>query len=219
MGSLPVYCIDFNSLLPFEQDIRKKAVPLRCPKGPVNDEVVQRSGLSEEIRCAIDRITRSLNRSLNRTLGKVDQVITPLNHLLELVHRGKIDPTNVKFRSAGGCQTCYEAPELILMLTAAKWDKLQWLVAIKDNCRRAFLKGEDVPELEEQQKLAKYLVDHVNAETVLREHHIRDPLVDFTLPLLLLSRSAAQNETADGAMDANLSVKESEEENADGAAE
>ncbi|KAL8786021.1 MAG: hypothetical protein Q9213_003002 [Squamulea squamosa] len=186
MGSLPVYCIDFNSLPPFEQDIRKKEVPLRCPKGPVEKQIVQRSGLIEEIRCTIDRATRSINRSLNRSSERVDRVVTPLNHLLELMHREKIDPENVKFRSAGGCKTCYEAPEFILMMTAARWDKLQWLVAIKDNCRRAFVKGEDVPEHKEQQKLAKYLVDHMTTDTVLQEHSLRDPLVDWTLPLLLL---------------------------------
>ncbi|KAL8655827.1 MAG: hypothetical protein Q9226_002891 [Calogaya cf. arnoldii] len=52
-GDLLEYCIDFKRLPEAEQEERRKWNPHRCPKGPVEVEVVKRAGKKEDFRAAI----------------------------------------------------------------------------------------------------------------------------------------------------------------------
>ncbi|KAL8983568.1 MAG: hypothetical protein Q9205_002227 [Flavoplaca limonia] len=185
LGDRTQYCVDFRSLTEVDQEERKKKIPHRGPKGPVEIKAVARSGIKEDFRRTVDRATKSLNRSL------------------DLLHLGKVcfgehNLGNLRFASAGGCQRCYEAREPTLMVTAAKWDKIDRLLDIKngDDQKAPFLKGYDVPNHKEQRRIAKYLLGAISHETELGVHLLNDPF-GFTLPMLLLQRPKVEGKQQD----------------------
>ena len=185
LGDLTEYCVDFRSLPEAEQKERRKKIPHRYLKGPVEVKAIARSGIREYPRGTVDRATKSLNRSLD------------LLHL-EKVCFGGHSLGNLRFSAASGCQRCYEAREPTLMATAAKWDKINRLLDIKngDDQKAPFLKGHDVPNHKEQRRIAKYLLGVISHETELGVHLLNDPF-GFTLPMLLLQRPEVEGKQQD----------------------
>lgn len=200
-GDLPEYCTEFKRLPQTEQDERKKEKPHRCPKGPIGVEIVKRSGKKEDVRGAVDRATKSLNRSLESL------------HL-EKIRVGEFNLGDLKFPSARGCQRCHKAREPGLMATGPKWDKIKRLADIKDNNQAAFLEGENVPDHEEQRESAQRLTDQIGARTELGTHLLHDPF-GLTLPMLLLSRPEAQKKRGNGVEGTSEPVEGSAEGGAD----
>lgn len=196
LGDLTEYCVHFRSLPEADQEERKKKVPHGCPKGPVEMKSVVRSGIKEDLRRTVDRATKSLNRSLD------------LLHL-EKVCFGEHSLGNLRFASAGGCQRCHKACEPSLMVTAAKWDKIDRLLDIKngDDQKAPFLKGHDVPNHKEQRRIAGYLLGAISHETELGVHLLNDPF-GFTLPMLLLQRPKVEGKQQDS-IDTCESVQDS----------
>ncbi|KAL8847923.1 MAG: hypothetical protein Q9221_007055 [Calogaya cf. arnoldii] len=174
-GDLLEYCLDFKRLPKTEQEERRKWNPHRCPKGPVGVEVVKRAGKKEDFRAAVDRATKSLNKSL------------------ESVHLDKI----LQLPSAGGCQSCHKAREVSLLVTRSKWDKIRRLVEIKGNHEAAFLLGKDAPDQEAQRESAQRMADHIGGKTQLGTHVLNNPF-GYTLPMILLSLPAAGENHGDG---------------------
>ncbi|KAL8880158.1 MAG: hypothetical protein Q9198_002374 [Flavoplaca austrocitrina] len=185
LGDLTEYCVDFRSLPEADQEERKKEIPHHCPKGPVEIKAVARSGIKEDFRRTVDRATKCLNRSL------------------DLLHLGKVcfgehNLGNLRFASAGGCQRCYEAREPTLMVTAAKWDRIERLLVIKngDDQEAPFLEGRDVANHKEQQRIAGYLLGAIGYQTELSVHLLNDPF-GFTLPMLLLQLPQVEGKQQD----------------------
>ncbi|KAI4233506.1 MAG: hypothetical protein LQ349_004374 [Xanthoria aureola] len=172
-GSLLDYCTGFKRLPEWEQDERKIEKPHRCPKGAVEVERVTLSGKEEDVRAAVDQATKCINRHLER------------------VRVGKFNLGPLKIPSAGGCQLCHEASEAMFMVLGPKWDKLLRLRDIRNNEQAAFLTGSGAPPREEQRESAQRLADHIGGKTELGTHLAYEPF-GITLPMLLLSRPAAQ---------------------------
>ncbi|KAL8997811.1 MAG: hypothetical protein Q9169_002982 [Polycauliona sp. 2 TL-2023] len=184
LGVLSRYCDDFHQLPLAQQEESKRQSPHKCPKGPVNVQILQRSGMKEDIREAVDRATKSLNRSLESLR-------------LDRIRLGQHNLVTLQLPSAGGCPVCHQARETGLMVTGQKFDKLTRLAGIKNNHATAFICGTGAPGHDEQIKRAKDLSGEIATRTELGKHLLKDPF-GFTLPMVLLSRSMSPGERGNG---------------------
>lgn len=202
LGDLTEYCLDSGSLPEAEQEERKNKFPHGCPEGPIEVKVVARSGIKEDLWGTVDRATKALNSFLDLLQ-------------LEKVCFGGHGLGNLRFYSAGDCQICYEAREPTLMVTAAKWDKIDRLLDLRDgdDQKAPFLKGHGVPNHKEQRRIAGYLLGAISQETELGFHLLNDPF-GFTLPMLLLRRATVEGKQQ-GSIETEESVHDSSQRGGD----